>query len=879
MKVWRRVRAFVATWTRRDRLERDLHDELTAYVDERIAALVARGVDPVEARRQVLTEEGGIEPAKEHTRAVRAGWGIATTLRDLRFGLRLLRRAPGFALVACLTIALGIGASIAIFTVMRSVLWRPLPYPGAERLVVLDVDARGIANQGPTMGEIADLRARSRTLERLAIATGVDAHVDVDGAIDRVGAANVSDDLLPALGARPALGRLLDSRLDAGTEASPAARGIVISDALWRRRFGADPNVIGRAVSVNNNPREIVGVLAPDFRVFLPESVGTLEHTDVWFSTGIGADRTSRGSGAVGQLKPGIDLAEAQQEIEVLAAQLAAEHPSIYQNAGVKFRLSGARAALTDRVGTGLQMLAIAVGFVLLLSGVNLATLLIARGAARTRELEVRRALGAGRARLIRQLLSESLVITAIGSAAALLLARLMLDAIEWLRPTHLPRQSQIAMDWTVAAFAIGLAIVAGLVFGALPAWRLTHGDAASFTRGRGDTAGRGTRRFQRALVAAEIALSIVPLVAAGLMLRSFQQLTATRLGFEPDRVLTAWMPISFRQFPEFAARWQVHRDAIARIGALPGVDAVSAVSPVPFGPLQFTRRYGRAGDAPPTAVATMQSILPGYFKVAGTRLLQGRDVSDDDLATNRQVVVIDERIARSLWPDGAIGRRLAMGSGGSRVVELEVIGVTEAVRTRDARDAVMPHFYLPYHLWSVEMALAIRTTEPAATLQPAIVKIVAGLGTGRAVEVRPLAAFVSDAMAETRFISIVLSGFAIAAAVLAAVGLYGTLAYLTAQRRREFGIRIALGSTRGAVLRLVAGEGLRVTLIGAVAGTAAAIAVAFVMRRLLYGVGPIDPVSLAAVAGVVIAISVIACLRPAWTAARVDPLIALKSE
>jgi predicted permease len=878
MSAWRRLRSFVATLTRRSRHERDLHDELTAYVDDRIAVLVARGIDPAEARRQVLADEGGLEPAKERTRAARIGWGVATTLRDLRFGLRLVGRAPGFALVACLTLALGVGATIAMFTVMRSVLWRPLPYPGAERLVVFEVDARGLPDQGASMGEAADLRTRSRTLERVAIANGVDAHVEVDGEIERVGAASVSDDLLPALGATPARGRLLDSRLDAGTPDSPAARGVVISDALWRRRFHADPNVVGRRVSINNGPREIVGVLAPDFRVFLPDSVGTLEHTDVWFSTGIGEDRRNRGAGVVGQLRQGVTLADAEREVAALEAQLAREHPSIYQDAGVRFRLRGARAALTERVDAGLQALAMAVGFVLLLSGVNLATLLVARGLARTREIDVRRALGAGRGRLVRQLLSESVVISMIGSAAGLILARLALDAVVWLRPTHLPRQSQIAMDWTVAAFTIGIAVAAGLVFGALPAWRLTRGDAVSFTRGRGDTAGRGTRRLQRALVIAEIALSIVPLVAAGLMLRSFQQLTHTHLGFEPDRVLTAWMPISFRQFSEFDARWQVHRDAIAQIGALPGVEAVSAVSPVPFGPLQFTRRYARAGEGAPASVATLQSILPGYFRVASTRLLQGRDLSDDDLATRRPVAVVDERIARSLWPDGAIGRRLALGSD-TRVTELEIVGVTEAVRTRDARDAVMPHVYVPYHLLSVEMALAIRTTASAEALQPAIARIVAGLGTGRAVEVRPLASFVRDAMAETRFITIVLTGFAAAAVLLAAVGLYGTLAYLAAQRRREFGIRIALGSTRAAVLRLVALEGLRLTAIGAVIGAVGAVAIAFAMRRLLYGVGPIDPVALAGVAGVTLVLAVAAILRPAWSAGRADPLIALKAE
>jgi predicted permease len=870
-----RLRDFYRTFFRRSRLDRDLDDELRAYLDVRIATRTANGIDPAEARRQVLAEEGGLDAVREGARDVRAGAALATVAQDLRFGARTLRRSPGFAVVACLTLALGVGASVAMFTILRSVLWRPLPYPDAERLVVVDADVRGIAGTGATAGEVGDFAERSRTLERIAIFNGVEAHVVVDDEVERVGAASVSDDLLPMLGARAAHGRLLDYRLDTD---DVVAHSVVISDALWRRRFGADPHVVGRSVTVNNVPRRIVGVLAPGLRLFLPAALTTSEVTDVWFANGISEDRSQRGHGVVARLTPTSTAADAERELNALGSQFAAEHPAAYSGAAVRFRVAPIRQLLTQHVDGGLQMLGGAVGFVLLLSCVNLANLLLARGSGRERELALRRALGATRARVMRQLITESLLLSVLGSALGLVASRFAVTAVDWLRPAHLPRQSQIAMDPTVAMFAVGVTIAAGLLFGVLPAWRLAGRDAAAPLQGRGGTIGAPARRLQRTLVIAEVALSIVPLVAAGLLVRSFVNLAHAPLGIQAANVLTAWMPISFRQFREFEARWQLHREALAQIRALPGVEAVSAVSPVPYGPHETKVRYGRTGDGPPVAVATMQSVLPGYFDVVRTRVIQGRDFSDDDLATGRQVVVIDERIARQFWPDGALGQQIVVAQG-TRLQTLEIVGVTATTRVRHVREDGLPHVFLPYHLWSPVMALAIRTSASAETLAPAIHRTVASLGTQRAVDVRPLSAFVANSMAETRFTMLVLLGFAGAALLLAGVGLYGTLAYLTSQRLREFGIRLALGATRREILTLVAREGLALAAVGVAAGAVGAAIAALSLRHLLYDVGPLDPVTLAAVTGLVGLVAVVASFKPAWTAGCTNPLIALRAE
>ncbi|OFW08212.1 MAG: hypothetical protein A3H96_23650 [Acidobacteria bacterium RIFCSPLOWO2_02_FULL_67_36] len=875
MQPFKRVARMCRTLFRARELDRDLDEELRAYVDDRIAARVAGGASPAEARRLVLAEEGGFESIKEDTRDTRAGFGVATLAQDLRYGWRTLRRSPGYAAVACLVLGLGIGANVAMFTVMRSVLWRPLPYPAPDRLVVLEADVQGVRNAGPSSREVHDLRIRSRALTELAVVNGVDAHVEIHGEIERVAAASVSADLLPALGVRPALGRLFDPR---DGSVNGQVRRVIISDALWRRRLGADPAAVGSWITVNNTPREVIGVLPPDFPVFLPASTGVQEETHVWFPTGIAETSDARGEGVIGRLAGHASLADAQREIDLLAAQFAAERPTVYRDA-VRFRLAGMREAVAGNVDAGLRALGLAVAFVLLVSCVNVANLTLARASGRVRELAVRRALGAGRGRIVRQLLTESLLLSVIGGGIGLLLGHWGVQLLEWLRPTHLPRQSEVGMDATIALFSVAISLAAGVLFGIVPAFRFGGADAQALRAGRADSPARGSRRLQRALVVVEIALSIVPLVAAGLMRRSFVNLSRAPLGFNPDRVVTAWMPVSFRQFPDVQARWRLHADVLARVRAVPGVEAASAGSPPPFHQLQFTRRYGRSGEATRAGRATQQTVTPGYFSVMGTKLVAGRDVTADDIVQRRPVVIVDARIARELWPRDAIGQRLAIQSG-QRVTDLEVIGVTEPVRVKDIRDAGLPTLFVPYHLFAIEMALVIETDLPATALEPVLRTIVQEAGTGRAVfDVWPLAVYVERSMADTRFIMLVLTAFAVVSLLLAGIGLYGTLTYLTMRRSREFGVRLALGASGWQILALVAREGLVLTAVGTVAGMLGALAAARAIRGLLYGVDAIDAGTLVSVAALVGVLSIASCLKPAWAAGRTDPTTALRAE
>jgi len=367
--------------------------------------------------------------------------------------------------------------------------------------------------------------------------------------------------------------------------------------------------------------------------------------------------------------------------------------------------------------------------------------------------------------------------------------------------------------------------------------------------------------------------------VAAGLMRRSFVNLSRAPLGFNPDRVVTAWMPVSFRQFPDVQARWRLHADVLARVRAVPGVEAASAGSPPPFHQLQFTRRYGRSGEATRAGRATQQTVTPGYFSVMGTKLVAGRDVTADDIVQRRPVVIVDARIARELWPRDAIGQRLAIQSG-QRVTDLEVIGVTEPVRVKDIRDAGLPTLFVPYHLFAIEMALVIETDLPATALEPVLRTIVQEAGTGRAVfDVWPLAVYVERSMADTRFIMLVLTAFAVVSLLLAGIGLYGTLTYLTMRRSREFGVRLALGASGWQILALVAREGLVLTAVGTVAGMLGALAAARAIRGLLYGVDAIDAGTLVSVAALVGVLSIASCLKPAWAAGRTDPTTALRAE
>jgi putative ABC transport system permease protein len=436
-------------------------------------------------------------------------------------------------------------------------------------------------------------------------------------------------------------------------------------------------------------------------------------------------------------------------------------------------------------------------------------------------------------------------------------------------------------MDQSVALTALVLSVVTTMLFGLLPSWRLASGQNRRVPMaGRGETAGLGARRLQRTLVAAEVALSIVPLACGGLMLRSFLNLLHAPIGFHPANLVTAKVPLDFRRYPAMEQRWAFLLDVIGRVRALPEVPSVSAASPLPLASDQETRRVGRTDqpDAPPI-LATQQIAVPGYLDVIGTPLLEGRDFTAEDVGAQRAVTIIDESLAKRLWPEGAIGKRLSVHRTGRRD-DLEVVGVTAAVRVTQVRDENIPHFMLPYSAYPVEMSLVIKTRETAERLAPRIQAAVNAAHGGRAAfDIRPMSAYVSDSIGDTRFIMLVLAAFAAASVLLAAVGLYGTLTYLTAQRTREFGIRLALGSSVKAIVAIVVRESVLLAAAGAAIGLVGVVAVTGAIRELLYAVRPLDGVTLAAVVGLVAIVALGAASVPAWRATRIDPQTSLRSE
>ncbi len=891
MRFAHKVKRLLSNAFQRNALEYTLDAELRAYVDEMTDRKIRQGVPREEAQRQALLEVGGIENVKEEVRDSWLGRGIEATFQDIRFACRTLLRSPGFTVVVVATLALAMSSNLTMFSLMRAVLWRPLPYRDPNRMVVIEVDARNVLNAGATRQELIALGERSRSFEKTSTVDRTDASLEYAGDVENIAAANISDDFLPLLGVRLALGRMPHTRIDSGRQ-QPSA--ILISNELWQRRFFADPSIIGKSCRVNDLDMAIVGVLAPGFHLFLPPAIIDSEQIDVWIPSRLDVTDPHRGVPLLARLRPGVTLGQANADLKTLAAQFERDYPDLYfgskawqaspfdlrSGANVRFTARPLHEEMTREVRPALFLLSGAVGFVLLIACVNVANLMLARGSARQREWEIRRALGAGGIRIIRQQLTESLVLATAAAALGLLGARLALGAIAQQTAWHIPLQSRIEIDAYVALFALVLSAITSVLFGLLPAWRQASSKTGrALPAGRSETAGSGARRLQRILVATEIALSIVPLVCGGLMLRSFLNLLHSPLGFDPANVITAGVPIDFKRYPTMEGRLALLRDVIDRVSAIPGVQSVSAADPLPLAG-QERRRVGRPDrpDTPPI-LATQQFTLPGYLRVMGTPLRAGRDFTAEDLKAERAVAIIDEGLAKRLWPEGAIGKRMVVYRTGW-LNDFEVIGVTSGVRVTRVRDGNVPHFMIPYSLYPREMSLVIKTREAPERIAPRIKAEVDAAHIGRKpLEVRPLSDYVSDSIGDTRFIMFVLAMFAGTSVLLAVVGLYGTLAYLTAQRTREFGIRMALGSSVGAIIAIVLKESILLSVVGTALGLMGVAAVTGAIREMLYGVRPLDSMTLLGVIALIGAVALGAASVPAWRAARIDPQTSLRSE
>jgi putative ABC transport system permease protein len=804
---------------------------------------------------------------------------VRSLAADLRHAARLLRRSPAFTALCVLTLALGIGASTAIFSVVNPVLLRPLPYPAPERLVMVwerDADG-GRSNTG--FATFADLARETRTLERTAAVGGWEPTLSGTGDAERLVGQRVSSTYFGVLGVGPSLGRDFVAAEDA-----PAAEQVVIlADGLWRRRFGADPALVGRAVPLDGIPHTVVGimpasfdnVLNPDAQVWRPLRYGGSEP---W------ACRTCRHLRMIARVRPGVTRAAASAELDQLSAMLVQSYRRDYPAVGT--HVVPLREEVTRDARPVLLVVVGATCLVLLIACANVANLQLARAMRREGEFAIRVALGAGRSRLAQQMLVEGVLLAALGGAAGALVARLALPAlIAWLPPT-LPRLTAVRLDGAALALAAGVTLLVGILVGLAPA--LHGGRASVFDTLRGGARVAGGRHAVRAgLVVAEVAVALMLMAGAGLLSRSLVRLLSVDVGFEPAGLLTLELQASGPRYESDAAVWALHERVREAARAVPGVVAVGTASQLPLA--GSIDRYGvRAQDRPlpnPELApsADRYVVSPDFMSATGIRIRRGRGIDAADARDSaRAVVVVSRALAAKLWSgDDPLGKRVQLG--GLDAPWREVVGVADDVR-HDGLDAVVTHqVYVPERQWewaNSQLALVVRTQGDPGAVADGVRRAVRGVDAGMPVtRVATMEQLVARSTAQRRLALTLFAAFAGVAILLAAAGIYGVLAGSVAERTREIGVRTALGATPGRIARLVVGQGVRLAAVGLAIGAAGTLALGRFLSSLLYGVGPGDPWTLAAVVAGLAAVAVVACLVPARRAAAVDPAVALRAE
>jgi predicted permease len=906
MPLFVKARSFLRNLFLSSRVEVDLDQEVHSHLDMLIEENLRAGMPPKEAQRAARIELGGIEQVKEQVRGARAGAWLDSLLQDLRYALRMLRKSPAFTLVAILTLALGIGANVAIFTVVHAVLLQPLPFPHPEQLVRVfdDILSSNTHDVGMSPPELWDLRDHSGVFQDISAVFNDDANLTGGDHPERIEFLGTSANYFTMLGARPQLGRIYTT-----ADAVPGfSDPVVISDAFWRRTFGADPQVLGKKIRIDSDLYTIAGVMPPDFR----HPGHTLAaDVDVWATAGFTAApfplpvvRAARLlPGAIGRLKPGLTLAQAQAQLDTFVAQLSGQFPDEYPSAaGWSLRLVPIQQDMVGNVRTELFVLFAAVAFVLLIACVNLANLLLARSAGRQREIAIRLAVGASRSRLIAQLLTESILLAAISGAAALLTVVWLKSSLLRLAPADLPRLNEVSLSPGVLLFAFFISILTGVFFGLAPALQTAR--ASQVTALREGTRGAGSSKrqlkFSRFLVASEIALSLVLLIGAGLVLRSFWHLLEVHPGFEPHHLTTAkiWLPVPNDPLednylaPEKRAAF--FQEILRRISALPGVEqaALGTTSSLPMDSGHFHSPFvieNHPLDIERTPVAEITSVSPSYFSVLKTPLISGRYFADSDDIKGQQVALIDETLAHRYWPNSnsdAIGQRLQVGTAHNRNTAaqspwLTIVGVVANIKSDGIDAASAPLIYRAlFQDPDYGGVVYLRTIADPGTLGEAVRAEVQHIDpTIPVFSVRTMDFIVSAFLAERRFALELLGIFAAVALLLASIGIYGVMAYTFSRRTNEIGIRIAMGAQRTDILKMALAEGTMTIAFGVFAGLFGSLALTRFLQSMLFDVKPSDPATFAAIAALLAAVTLLACLVPARRATRVDPLIALRHE
>jgi putative ABC transport system permease protein len=871
------------------RVDRDLDASVRAYADLLTDEKIRAGMSRDDARRAALVEVGGIERVKDDVREIRSGALVETTMRDVRYAARTLARRPGFTVVAVIALALGIGATTAIFSVVNGVLLRPLPYREPDRLVVVMHDIRNPVSPA----NYFDWKRQNTVFSTVGAAEYWTATTSGD-APERVQGLKVTSDVLAMTGISPIMGRVFRPEDDQPSGERP----LVLSWGYWQRRFAGRADVLGQQVLVDGDRYTVVGVMPRgfDFPMFWATGV------QVWAPLTLGERAFSRRSESLrifARLAPGTSLDVARAQMRTITANLERLFPGT--NRGVT--VTPLTTLVVGDVRTALLVLLGAVGFVLLIACANVAHMLLARASARQREMTVRLALGASRTRLLRQLLTESVLLALIGGALGVLLARGGLRMLVALAGSSLPRAAGVGIDSAVLAFTIVVSLITGLGFGLLPALRVSRSEMADALRdgSRGSTEGVRRSRVRSVLVASEIALALVLLTGAGLAMRSFLALRAIDAGFDPHGVLSAVVSLKGTAEAPAGRRETFYAATLERIRQMPGVESASLINHAPIaGDIWGTEFFveGRPRPEPAeTPRATYRVVFPGYFKTMRLPVLRGRDVAETDRLDSPPVVIVNEALARRYWPnEDAIGKRIASDPTGAASGWVTVVGVVKNAVQTDWTAGPEPELYFPYlqdktylqrdggfvGYMTVMLRASCRTAGScnAASLAPTLRETIASLNRTVAVaEVQTMDEVVSGANARPRFTLVLLGTFAVVALVLAAVGIYGVISYAVSRRTHEIGVRVALGATPMTVVRLIIAQGMRVVAVGVVAGVTGALAVTRLMSNLVYGVKVTDPVTYIAVAGLLSAVALLASYIPARRATRIDPLVAMRTD
>jgi putative ABC transport system permease protein len=824
---------------------------------------------------------------------------MSTFLQDLRYAFRTLIKNPGFTMVAVLTLTLGIGANVATYSVVYGVLLKPLPFPQPDQLVRVfdDQNATNEKDIGMSVPELWDLQDRSGVFQEISAVGSSNSAVAGGDRIVRAESLVTSPGYFTLLGAKPELGRVY-TNLDA---VPGFLEPVVISNGFWRRYYGSDPNIIGRKMRLDGDMYTIVGVMPPGFRHPGP----TLDtDVEVWLATGFAAqpfpmppDRSQRFlGGAIARLKPGLTLAQAQTQLDAYVAQLTRAYPKEYPTAaGWALRLVPIKEDLVGPQRTELFILLGAVGFVLLIACANIANLLLARSSARRREIAIRLAMGAGRARLIRQLLTESTLLSAISGVIALVTVLLLKNIIVALAPADIPRLNEIDISAGVLIFAFVVSIVTGILFGLVPAFQAARAEQIENLRegGRGSGLGRRHTRLSRALVVAEVALSIVLLAGAGLLLRSFWHVLQVNPGFNPEHLTTVqiWIPQSNNPandpFSVEEKRADFLLEISRRVAAIPGIER-SSISGNDTLPMNSGRNYslftitGRPADAAHQPVADIAVVDTRYFQTMEVPIVAGRNFGDLDTFKTRGVAIIDQRLAKQYWPDSdPIGQELKFNFGRG-LQGLTIVGIAGDIKSDGYELPSVPHIYVGLGQFAPVNAVVFLRSRNITTAQlgDAVRNVVESLTPNVPVHsIITMDQVVKRSLANRRFSLELLAVFATAALLLAAIGIYGVMAYSFSQRTHEVGVRVALGAQRLDILRMALSEGMLVVAVGLAVGIAGAVAVTRVFQSMLFGVNANDPVTLAVVAGILASVALLACYIPARRATRIDPLVALRVE